>query len=173
MNKKQFVAAFVIFSSILVSMVPSAQASSRSVDKIGLSLGLISEPAVSLLGYNLSYNLDNRLRVTAGYGSVSSSGSGFNIDVKTIGLNAKYFLLDWNFAPFVGAGASSISGTVNGTGDVGGIGVSGTGVLFSGLIGVDWQTSIGFLLGVEYALLFGKGIASGTGVPGFYFGWVF
>ncbi len=173
MNKKQFVAAFVIFSSILVSMVPSAQASSRSVDKIGLSLGLISEPAVSLLGYNLSYNLDNRLRVTAGYGSVSSSGSGFNIDVKTIGLNAKYFLVDWNFAPFVGAGASSISGTVTGTGDVGGLSVSGTGVLFSGLIGVDWQTSIGFLLGVEYALLFGKGIESGTGVPGFYFGWVF
>ena len=171
MNKNYLVVALFCVSSLFSGV--ASQASSRSVDKIGLSLGLISEPAVSLLGYNLSYNLNNRLRVTAGYGSVSSSGSGFDIDVTTIGVNAKYFLLDWNFAPFVGAGASSIGGTVTGTGDVGGINVSGTGVLFSGLIGVDWQTSVGFLLGVEYALLFGKGISSGTGVPGFYVGWVF
>jgi hypothetical protein len=171
MNKKYLKRVLLLVSSLLC--FSTSQASSRSVDKIGLSLGLITEPAVSLLGYNLSYNLNNRLRVTAGYGSVSTSGAGNSIDVKTIGLNAKYFLLDWNFAPFVGAGVSTITGTVTGTDSVGGLSVSGTGTLYSALLGVDWQSGIGFLFGIDYALLFGNGIKNGSGVPGFYVGWVF
>ena len=149
-----------------------AFAGSRSHKKIGLDLGLITEPFPSLLGYNLSYNVFDQLRLTAGYGTVSSTGAGYSMDVKTIGVDAKLFLLNWSFAPFVSLGYTSVSGTVSGVGTSGGISLSGTGKSAHYGIGVDWQTWAGFNLGLEYKNLVGSSLGT-TGAPGLYIGWFF
>ena len=95
------VLSWIALLTVLTTPAASdAAASSRSSKRIGVGIGLITEPFPSLLGYTLAYNLSNKFRVTGGYGSVSATGSNFNLDVKTYGLNLKYFPLDWNFAPF-------------------------------------------------------------------------
>jgi hypothetical protein len=152
--------------------LPDASAGPRAAKKLGIGIGLITEPFPSLLGYTLAYNLGDHFRLTGGYGSVSASGTNFSVDVKTYGLNLKYFPLSWSFAPFLEAGASSISGTVTGSGTVSGLSLASTGLFYSAGGGLDWQTGIGFNLGLSYKVLFGKN-ASSVAAPGFHLGWYF
>jgi hypothetical protein len=167
------VLSWIALLTVLTTVAASdAAASSRSSKRIGVGIGLITEPFPSLLGYTLAYNLSNKFRVTGGYGSVSATGSNFNLDVKTYGLNLKYFPLDWNFAPFFEGGASSVSGNVTGTGTVSGLSIASTGIFYSAGCGLDWQTGIGFNIGLSYKLLFGKN-ADNVAAPGFHLGWFF
>ncbi len=151
---------------------PVAVAGSRDSKKIGVGIGLFNEPFLSLMGYNLAYNLHNKLRLTAGYGSVSITGSNFTLEVQSIGGNLRYFPFDWNFAPFLEGGASSSSGKVSGSGTVSGLSMPTTGVFYSVGAGLDWQTTLGLNLGLSYKMLFGSN-ANHFAAPGFHLGWFF
>jgi len=172
MNKKLLflIGAVFFFTTLLGS--PDASAGTRSSKRIGLGLGLITEPFPSVLGFNLAYNVMDQLRLTAGYGSINASATGFNVDVTTIGVDAKLFLLDWSFAPFVSGGFTSVSGTISGTGTTSGIALANTGTAASVGFGVDWQTWVGFNLGLEYKTILGSSLGI-TGLPGLYLGWYF
>lgn len=174
MKKNYWIASILVLLQCLIS-TPEASASSRASKKIGLSVGLVSSPFPSLVGYNLSFNALNFLRLTAGYGSISVGTNDalatYTADLKTIAFDAKGFLLDWNFAPFVCLGYTSVSGTITGTTTAGGTSLASTGssIYYGG--GLDWQTNIGFNLGFEYKM---ATISSNSiGLPGVYFGWYF
>jgi hypothetical protein len=172
MNKK--LVSMVGIALVLIAVVagPDAHAGSRASKKLGLGVGLITEPFPSLFGFNVSYNVMNHLRLTGGYGSISASSAGYSMDVKTYALDAKFFILDWAFAPFVSLGYSLVSGTVTGTGSASGISLAGTGGSANFGIGVDWQTWVGFNFGLEYKSLIGTSVGS-VGAPGAYIGWFF
>ena len=170
MKKTYWIAIIALAVQTLVG-TPDAQASARSTKKFGLSVGILTEPFLSLMGYNVSYNIKQWVRVTAGYGTSSASGSTYNIDVNTIALDAKLFLLDWNFAPYVDVGYSKISGTVTGTGDLGGLRLSQTGGAIYYGAGIDWQTYFGFNLGFNLKMMSLGG--QSASIPGFYAGWYF
>jgi hypothetical protein len=171
MMKKTFWAVALIALTQLITSAPEASAASRATKKIGLSIGLLTEPFPSVIGYSLSYNLFKQLRLTAGYGSISATGTGYTADLTTIAADAKLFVVDWNFAPFVSAGFSNVSGTITGTSTAGGTSLTQTGsaVVFGG--GIDWQMDWGLNLGLEYktASIGGNSVA----IPGFYFGFYF
>jgi hypothetical protein len=171
MMNKSFVLAGLL---ALVSLVASSEshASSRSTKRIGLSVGILSEPAPTLIGYNLSYNISKRVRMTLGYGSVSATDPNFTVDVKTYGADLKVFLTDSNVSFFGGASASRVIGSVSGSGSVGGLSLSAGGTFYGPSVGLDWQAGLGFNFGVEYKYLMGSGITA-TGLPGVYFGWYF
>ena len=172
MSKKiiPFLGAVLFFITLLGS--PDANAGSRSNKKLGVGVGLITEPFPSILGFNLAYNIMDQLRLTAGYGTINASATGFSVDVTSIGLDAKLFLLDWSFAPFVSGGVTTVTGTVSGTGTTSGISIANTGTAASVGFGVDWQTWIGFNFGLEYKTLLSSSLGS-TGAPGLYLGWYF
>jgi hypothetical protein len=170
-NQMKLFAPLVLVIGILLSTTPS-EASSRASKKLGLSVGILTEPVPSLIGYNLSYNLSNRFRIGLGYGSVSSTDPNFTVDVKTYGLDAKFFLTNSNVAPFVGGGASRVIGSITGSGSVGGLNLGAAGTFYAASVGLDWQAGLGFNFGVEYKYLMGSGITA-SGIPGVYFGWYF
>jgi len=92
MNKKilPLFGAVLLITSLLSG--PEANAGSRSTKKIGVGIGLITEPFPSVLGFDLAYNVMDQLRITAGYGTINTSTTGFSADITTIGVDAKFFL---------------------------------------------------------------------------------
>jgi hypothetical protein len=172
MTKKIYSLSVVIVFLSLWGASPEAQASSRAAKRIGLSVGILSEPAPTLIGYNLSYNFSKRARLTLGYGSVSASDPNFTIDVKTYGADLKVFLTESNVSFFGGASVSRVIGSISGSGSVGGLSLSSGGTFYGPSVGLDWQAGLGFNFGVEYKYLMGKDITA-TGLPGVYFGWYF
>jgi hypothetical protein len=163
------VLALVLIQSAI--RLPEASASSRSVKKFGVGVGLITEPFPSVIGYNVSYNLAQFLRLGVGYGSISASGAGYSFDVKTIAVDAKAFLLDWNLSPFVNLGFTNVSGTISGTGSASGLSLTSTGssIYYGG--GLDWQTNFGFNIGFDFKVMSIGG--QSLSAPGAYFGWYF
>ena len=167
-QKLSLVGLFLI--TLLSCLSPSAEASLRDSKRIGIGLGLITEPFPSLMGYTLDYNLNERIRLTAGYGAITFTGTDSVIDVKTYGLDAKYFLLPWTFTPFVSGGVSAVTGTVSGVGSTSGISLGTTGTSFSAGVGIDWQMDWGLTVGFEYKTLF---LSERVSAPGFYFSFHF
>ena len=152
-----------VFLSIMVCLFISAssiQASSRSSNNIGISLDLAGHPHPALLAYNLSWHPFDRLRIGAGMGSLSKSGTTFvgglptayKLTVATKGIHSLLFLFDSNFTPFVGAGYSIVSVTAD---------VEALSEKLSGLslgdykfsyfsVGIDWVTDGGFNISLGY-----------------------
>jgi hypothetical protein len=172
MKSKNRISAVIAFIFLFITISENANASSRGMKKIGLNVGLITEPLPSLIGYGFAYNVSNKVRLGFGYGTISSSDSSFTINVKTVGLDAKYFITNSNLALFLCGGASHISGSISGSGSIAGLSLSKVGNFFTTGAGLDWQSDRGLNLGIEYKLLFGSGI-SGSGAPGGYIGWYF
>ena len=164
MKKTYWLAALLLVVQTL-ALTPQASASARATKKIGLDLGIITEPFPSVLGFSASYNVAPFLRLTGGYGTVSVPASG--VDVTTVAFDAKVFPLDWNFAPFADIGYTNVSGSVGS----GSSSVKGSGAALDYGFGIDWQTYLGFNFGVEYKLITLSGTS--TGLPGVYFGWFF
>ena len=153
------------------------EAFSRSQNKIGIGFGIFTEPAPSIFGFTVAYNLNEHLRLTGGYSSISATGIGsdlkpFTFSLSTFGVDAKYFPLTWTFTPFVSAGASLVTGTITGNGTVSGLGsFSKTGAAFNLGAGIDWQTHVGFDFGLELKEIFVGG--QSVALPGIYMGWYF
>lgn len=164
--------------AVLGSMNAEA-ASSRVANPFGIHAGLIGDPFPTLVGVNVNYNALDFLRLTAGYGSISATGTSVSngtvtnteLSARTIGAGARLMIPDMNFTPVIGASFANV--TITGAAstasqEVGGFSGSGSHVYVSG--GFDWQAGNGFNLGFgyNYSLLAGVG-----GLPyvnlGFYF----
>ena len=162
----------VLTLSMLVALIAQpALAGSRDTKKLGLYVGFLAEPIPSVVGFNIGYNLASFVRLSAGYGTISLTGTGYEVKATTIAGEAKFMLPDWNFTPFATLGYSNVDMTVTGTGadtsSLGGLGAS-AGTLTYGF-GIDWQTNFGFNLGFSYKMV----SKTGDGLPGFYLGWYF
>ncbi len=151
----------LIAGSALIS-AGSAEASSRSLKKFGISISLLGDPAPSFVGYNIHYNLTSFMRLNAGYGSFLAGS--------TYGGGARFFVPDWNFSPFVGLSYAkfNISGTLTSDSGTAGLLVSQSYAYAS--YGFDWQTDYGlnFAFGVNQIF-----VSDTTMLPFFSLGWFF
>ncbi|MEN9723653.1 MAG: hypothetical protein RJB38_1639 [Pseudomonadota bacterium] len=161
-------AALIGATMILTTVVTStnAAASNRVAKRFGLGLGLLGDPAPSVLGYQVSYNLSSFLRAIAGYGSISGTTTSGTVTLTTIGGGARFFVPGWNFSPVAGLSYAQVS--LTGSGSLSGFGASGSHIYATA--GFDWQAANGFNLG------FGANISTKDSVgalPYLNFGWYF
>ncbi|MBL7716266.1 MAG: hypothetical protein JNL01_12445 [Bdellovibrionales bacterium] len=148
----------------------SANAGNRSAHKMGISVGLLTDPFPSMYGGTFNYNITEWLRGRVGIGFVSLSDSTLQLSATTISGEAMLSIPDWGFSPVATIGFSNVSMTITGTGSLSGVGgLTGSGSALHGGFGFDWQTSGGFNLGLAYKILF----QTGDGAPGIYLGWYF
>lgn len=139
--------------------------SSRSAKRLGAYLG-IGEPAPTLIGINLAYNVTDFLRASAGYGSLSVATSlSFGSDgsltaneasAKTFGVGVRGLVPGWSVSPTVGLHFAHVSYSGAGGLTVGGFQESGSHIY--GSLGVDWQASFGLNLSAGYNYSFKSGI---------------
>lgn len=159
---------------ILLFCAQSSFAFSERMDKkFGFHVGVIGEPFPSIIGVNLNYNIFDFLRVSAGYGSISTTQSGAELSATTIGAGLKTFIPGWSFSPMVGLSWANVSMTVTGNAsglDVGGFTAGRDGSHIYATFGIDWQTGLGLNLGAGYAYSFLDGVG---GLPFVYIGWYF
>jgi hypothetical protein len=172
--RKPFLMISIIVLVGLLGQDVKAQ-SNRSEKKFGAHLGLLGDPFPTLLGINLDYNALDFLRVTAGYGSITVSGSGTGtsgeLTATTIGAGVRLMVPDRNFTPVAGLSWATVSVEATGTsvtGTVGGFGASASHLYAT--IGFDWQTSSGFNIGAGYNLSLKSGVG---GLPYVNIGWYF
>ena len=143
----------------------------RTAKPFGVYLGLLGNPFPSIWGVNVGYNALPFLRGSIGYGKTSVSDPTITVDASTIAFEAKGTVPDWNFSPCVSLGYTNVSMTISGTGSTDSLaGLSGSGGSMYVGFGFDWQTNVGFALGLEYKLLLTSG---GSGLPAIYLGWYF
>lgn len=138
----------------------------------------IGRPFPQLLGFNVAYNVNDRVRVNLGHGEMSVAtglsfdGQGLNVTeakLATIGLGAEYFFTDWAMRPTAGLSISQnqYSGTEGGL-SVNGIGESGT--LLVASAGFDYQSQGGFNLGLGLQnVVAGNATGGGFYLAGGYF----
>ncbi|MBX3018727.1 MAG: hypothetical protein KF767_12615 [Bdellovibrionaceae bacterium] len=173
--KKQMVMAFMALTA-MVSISEAAVSgesvmSAREDNKMGAYVA-IGRPFPQLLGFNVAYNVNDRIRVNVGHGEMSvATGFGFdgqNLTVSeakltTIGLGAEYFFTDWAMRPTAGLSISqnTYSGPEGGL-SVNGVGASGT--LLVANAGFDYQSKGGFNLGLGLQNI----VAGNAGGGGFY-----
>lgn len=180
--KKQMVMAFLALTA-MVSVSEGAVGGGESVmsaredNKIGAYVA-IGRPFPQLLGFNVAYNVNDRIRVNAGHGEMSIA-TGLSFDgnslsvseakLTTIGLGAEYFFTDWAMRPTAGLAISqnNYSGPEGGL-NVQGIGSSGT--LLVANAGFDYQSQGGFNLGLGLQnVIAGNATGGGFYLAGGYF----
>jgi len=169
MRRSILVAAVLIMASGIVAQDAFAQ-SNRMKNRIGIHIGLLGDPFPTLIGFNANYNVMDWARVTAGYGSLTVTGTGGDLTASTFGFGGRFFVPDWNFSPVVGISWATVSVTITGgaIGDVGGF--TGSGSHLYATFGFDWQTGMGFSLGAGYNLSLKSGVG---GLPYVNLGWYF
>lgn len=183
--KKQFQLVTLALSILALGLATPSHAQSREKHRFGLGMGILSDPAPSLVAYQAKFNLTKWLQIFAGYGSIkatavsldtttSSTGSGA---VTTYGAGGKVFLLSgWNFSPYVGGGYSMVKS--NGTFSLNGKAISSASSNFSviyGSVGLDHQANIGFNIGAGVQYFFSPTDLKDVikYLPHVYFGWFF
>ncbi len=161
-----------------------AQAQSRKANRLGLGLGVLSDPVPTLISYQVKYNLMPWLQLGAGYGSIKAAaaldpttGAAVGGGVTSYGASVKAFLLpSWSFSPYVSAGYSmtkiegafTLSGkTVDSASDKLNVMVVGG--------GLDHQAYIGFNIGAGVNMIMSPSDISDVikMLPHVYFGWFF
>jgi len=152
---------FFIFSFILVGFFSNNATadSARSSHRLGVFLGLLGEPLPVVASLNAGLNIFDFLRVSGGYGSVSTDA----VSIKTTGGSAKLFIPGWNFSPTFGLGYAKIS--YSGSDTFGGF--SGSASHTYTIFGFDWTAPIGFYFGMGAAV----SISSTGGLPYISLGW--
>lgn len=142
-------------TSAVAAVEGSSTMSAREDNRWGGNLA-IGRPFPQVLGFNVSYNVNDKIRAQMGHGSMSVAssmsfdGNGITVSeakLETIGLGAEYFLTDWAFRPTLGMSIShnQYSGPEGGL-TLNGVGKSGTLLVASG--GFDYQSQGGFNLGL-------------------------
>ncbi len=166
---KKILCLLLITFSILITS-HSTHASSRDSNKFGFTYDLLGHPLLSIAGYNLAWHPTGRFRIAAGYSNADITSGLITYNIKTVGAHALFFLLDWNFTPFVGAGYGSTTLTLTaGSGDSEfGVGAGTVGLPYISY-GIDWVTDWGL------SLAFGVNSASKlkTSLPYFSIGFFF
>ena len=166
---KKILCLLLITFSILITSNETF-ASSRGNKKVGLTYDLLGHPMLSIAGYNLAWHPTSRFRVAAGYSNGDLTDGIIVYNIETVGAHALFFLLDWNFTPFVGAGYGSTTLTLSaGSGDSKfGLGSGTVGLPYISY-GLDWVTDWGL------SLAFGINTASklNSSLPYFSIGFFF
>lgn len=175
--KKQLVMAFMALTALASISEAAPQPGGESVmsaredNKYGAYVA-IGRPFPQLLGFNVAYNLNDRIRLNLGHGEMSVAtglsfdGQSLNVTeakLTTIGLGAEYFFTDWAMRPTLGVAVSQnqYSGPEGGL-SVQGVGASGT--LLVASAGFDYQSRGGFNLGLGLQNI----VAGNAGGGGFY-----
>lgn len=142
--------------------------SNRSKKKIGGYVGILGDPAPTLLGINAAYNLTDYLRLTAGFGQVKASvtlnGASSDQSMTTLGAGAKLLYPGWSLSPVLSLGYSHVS--IDAGGIVADVAANN---VFMG-VGMDWQAESGFNFGLGLNVAVSG--ASGT-LPYVNLGWFF
>jgi hypothetical protein len=165
-------------SALLCLQISISEAAARDTKKWGIGVGSLvtatsgAFPLSSVLGYSVSRNLGRHLRLTFGYGALDATGKNFDLDIKTYGLNLKYFPFAWNFAPFLEFSGSYLRGSITGSGTISALSATSSGVGYGAGAGLDWQTEVGLNLGFGYKYLFAPNVQAST-APGIHVGWYF
>src|SRR5262249_31321358 len=106
------------------------------------------EVGTRLMGGNLGLNATDWLRLDLGYATTVFGTKKFDPQLQA---DAKFFIPQWDFSPFVGLGSGPASGTL------------------ALMIGLDYTSSTGWNLGAGYSQVTTNG-ASGTFIYlGYYF----
>lgn len=162
------------------SVAIDGSASARLARKIGFYVGVVNEPAPSLLSVNAGYNVTDYLRLSAGLGRISSSlsttdslGNSASIEgsATTLGAGARFMVPGWSLTPTVGLHAAHVfySGTPMIT--LGGFDQNGGHVYVSG--GLDYQSKGGFNLGLGINKSFKSEIGNSAYLNmGWFFDWL-
>ena len=153
---KNFALALVAFVCIgtLDSAYAKGGGGNRASKRIGLTVGIGSDPAPNMVGFALRVNLTDFLQIHGGYGMLSftsidpSTGAPLTVSSTALGGGARLFIPGFSFSPFVGFNYShwSATGSVDFGGQTINAGSGLPGVMYV-TFGVDWQTSIGFNIG--------------------------
>lgn len=146
------VALFLTSSSLVMA---SGGDSARMQKRLGASIAL-GEPNPTLIGFNVHYNAFDFMRISAGYGGLSSSVGGLEASVSTFGASVKGMMPGWNLTPTLGLGYGHVSFS-----GVSGIEVSGfsasAGHLYAS-VGADYQSEGGFNASLGYGFSFKSGV---------------
>lgn len=154
----------------LAAQLAEAQDGSVSTSKeperlYGLNVGL-GDPFPGLFGFNVGYNLNKDVRLTAGYAevevttSLSFDENGFSsqsVKATTYAVGGQYLFTDWGFRPTVGLHAGYFG--VSGSGDISVNGFNKSGAYGYSNLGFDWiaQSGFHFATGMNVAFLNGTG----------------
>lgn len=132
----------------------------RMEKQFGLTLGLISDPFVSLVSINANYNLTDYLRLTGGvgylYGESYTSTSATRFDSgASFGFGMKALVPHWEFSPVLGLNVSDgfldlgPNGSFFSVSNPDGNGVFNLFIIY-GNFGFDYQAKDGFDLGFGF-----------------------
>ncbi len=150
---------------------PVSSDSARMTHPFGFYVDLLGDPAPSLWGVNLAYNLFDFMRVNASYGqAVSVTLGSFSASMFSVGAGAKFMVPKWNFTPVVGLNWTQATVSVSGSTSIWGLSQSGSLACFGTNIGFDYLASSGFNFGAGVTILF-AGISAG--LPYLNLGWFF
>ncbi len=163
----------VTFACALAVLASSsaALAGNRSLNKLGVTVGLLGDPYPTVIGYNANWNVLPFMRLVAGYGSISASTNGGELKATTMAGGVRLMKSEWNFSPVVGLSYGKVDVTTTGsvgTTTVGGFSGSATHSYWTA--GFDWQASGGFNFGFGVNGSLKSGIGS---VPFINLGWFF
>lgn len=148
--------------------------SNRVRRRFGVYAGFFGDPFPTIIGLNAAYNALDFLRLTAGFGQVSSSlslgGQDASATATTFGAGARFLVPGWSLSPMAGLSFAYVDVTQSGgmTMTVNNFATSGAHVY--GSLGLDWQASSGFNVGAGYNLSFKSGVG---GQPYLNLGWYF
>jgi hypothetical protein len=159
------------------SLLGNPNFSNRKRKPIGVDLYAGgADPVLGLLGFGLSYNLTDFLKITAAYGIYPTVVMTFS----SISGGIRFFVPGWNLSPTFGLAYNYITldATVlsDSLGQTFGLNVYQSGAQSIGVLsfpfGVDWQLDRGFHIALETSLTKGSG---GTGIVSgsIVLGWAF
>lgn len=149
------------------SQAQASDLSERMGHRLGLALAY-GEPAPSILGINVAYNLTDYLRAQIGGGQVSFGFGDASGSATTLGAGLKGFVPGWSLTPSLGL---HMAGVIY-SGDllIRMAGFESSGVHVYGTAGLDYQAKSGFHGSLGYNLSFRPGVGGG---PYVQLGWFF
>ncbi|MBY0469778.1 hypothetical protein K2X30_01330 [bacterium] len=179
---KNLILAVLLLSSVsslgwAAEGTSSSQVSDRMTNKVGIYLG-VGDPAPTLLGVNVAYNVFDFMRATAGFGQLTTTsgidlttGNTTQASSTTIGFGSRFFVPGWSLSPTAGLHFASVSYSGNGSVTVGGFQRSGSHVY--GSLGVDYQAKSGFNASAGMTMSFASGVGTAFYVnAGWFFDWL-
>lgn len=171
---KTFFVVSALMSGIAVqAAVTGGTSESVSESRMNRRLGLIvgvGSPSPGLVGANVAYNVLSALRAEVGLAQIKTEFFGQETSSTTFGFGAKGFVPGWKLTPTVGLHfatyTNSTSGEFIGSSSSGGSHIYTT-------LGMDYQATSGFNLGVGYAVSFRSGMGSSAFINlGWFFDWI-